>query len=102
MPTNDNTRAKWAKRLHAQLKRPGQGPVEGPYWIVLNMSQHKIENFYSPSFPFRHPTKQSAIAEAGRLASMPDKAGWRFGVFEFTGDMAKVEPVREDQVSEAV
>ena len=79
------------KHLHRQMMRPGQGPVDGPYWIVMNLSRHKNLHYMPPSFPFRHATEEAAKAEAERLAAEPDKAGWRFGVFAYTGISAKVE-----------
>lgn len=78
-------------RLHRQMLRPGQGPVDGPYWIVMNLSRHKHLGFMPPTFPYRHPTEESARIEAERLAAESDHIGWRFGVFAFTGVTAKVE-----------
>lgn len=78
-------------RLYRQMARPNQGPVEGPYWIVMNLSQHKVLSYRAPGFPYRHPTEESAIAEANRLAAQPDHVGWRFGVFAYAGISVKVE-----------
>lgn len=85
-------------QLHRQMQRPNQGPAEGPYWIVMNLSQHKSLHYRPPAFPFRHPTEEAAVAEAHRLSQQPDHAGWRFGVFAFTGISVKVEvfPVADE------
>ena len=77
--------------LHRQLQRPGQAPADGPHWIVLNLSRHKNLVYMPPSFPFRHRTKEAARVAAEQLAADPHHAGWRFGVFFFTGVTAKVD-----------
>jgi hypothetical protein len=78
-------------RLHRDMERPGQGPDTGPYWTVQNLSRHKDLRFQPPAFPFRHPTEEAARAEAERLAALPKHAGWRFGVFAYTGFSAKIQ-----------
>ena len=87
----EENRKKWLSRLHQQMQRPNQGPAEGPYWIVLNLSQHKNLNSQPPHFPFRHATLESAMKEAGRLSTQPHMVGWRFGVFRYTGASVKSE-----------
>lgn len=86
-----NKQVNWLKFLQRQLRRPNQGPAEGPYWIVLNLSAHKDLRLRPPSFHFRHPTIESARTEAARLAAEPNLIGRRFGIFTFTGETAKVE-----------
>jgi len=86
------------KHLHRQMMRPGQAPGDAAeYWIVINLSPHKQLHYMPPRFPFRHPSLESAITEANRLAGEPDKLGWRFGVFHFTGIAAKVEVAKPDE-----
>ena len=73
-----------------QKRRPvNEAPAAGPYWIVLNLSQHRTP-IGRPKFPFRHASEEAAMTEARRLAALPNRVGWRFGVFAFCGS-AKVE-----------
>lgn len=91
MTEKRKTEAALRRRLRTQMQRPNQGPADGPYWVVMNLSQHKALYYRPPSFHFRHPTEEAAIKEAERLAALPQHAGWRFGVLAFTGISVKVE-----------
>lgn len=94
--SRQRNQATWLTALHNQMQRPGQAPIGSPYWIVLNLSVHKVLHFRPPFHAFRHPTFEGAVAEAERLAADPQTIGRRFAVFEFTGVTAKVErPVPE-------
>lgn len=96
--SSDGKKTRWLRHLKKQLDRPNQGPSDGPYWIVLNLSQHKDLNFKPPSFPFRHATLEAATKEAARLASTPHMIGWRFGVFRFTGLSSKTNLPDADEL----
>lgn len=96
---HDERQKVWLAQLYKQMERLGQGPADGPYWIVLNMSVHKNLNFQPPRFPFRHPTLEAATAEAERLSAQPNMVGWRFGVFEFTCVSRKTEKSVEQETA---
>lgn len=72
---------KWAEIQKRVAKLPNQAATDEPHWIVVgwnrikNMPEERQVRVF-----FRHPTEESADAEAKRLAAkFPGK---RFGVYQ--------------------
>ena len=91
---------RWKEHETRMANRPGQAPIGEPCWIVINFSRHKEQpEERRIALFFRHPSEESAITEAKRLA---DKhRGKRFGVFA-SGPSFKVElPTLSDLPAQA-
>ena len=70
--------------------RPPQAPIDGPFWIVINLNIESAAGYGRPKNFYRHTSATLAFAEAERLRGLNE--GGAFGVFYCCGICRSAPP----------
>jgi hypothetical protein len=73
--------------------------MNGQFWIVINITEHRKPNWSRPTNYFRHASLNLAAAEAERLRDV-GQAGDVFGVFYCCG-ICRVEAPAKAEMAES-
>ena len=77
-----------------QKRRPQSASMNGQFWIVINITEHRKPKWSRPANFFRHASLERAAAEAERLRDA-GQAGDVFGVFYCCG-ICRVAPAKSE------